>query len=391
LGGKAVLSENDFDDIVAGFYRAACGSTGWVDALVPFQRAMSAVVIVLFAVDPFLGCVAFSYEASDLPAEASLDYIRTYHRIDPNAQLVMALAPGEWRHCWEHFDDSYVASDRFYQEFLIPYGSRYASGCKLLQEGSLSILLGVHRGPGSRPLDSAEMAACGRLARHLTDAVVLERARVNVRNQGRLGMELLARLRAPLVLVDEQRRLHHANPAAQAILAKGGAVTERGGRLHCYRSQDDSALVVGLRQLLCEDRTRSGVTHADKVFLKARATNQHATLGLYMYALLPKETLYAFGDQPLAMLLFHEPGWRVALDPFVVAAAFDLTPGEARVAVATAHGASPEQIARQHAVSINTVRFQLRSIFGKTGTARQAELVSLLAGLPMAALGIGDA
>ena len=42
-----------------------------------------------------------------------------------------------------------------------------------------------------------------------------------------------------------------------------------------------------------------------------------------------------------------------------------------------------------HAVSINTIRSQLRVIFSKTNTAGQVELVSVLAGLPMAALGLG--
>ena len=116
-----------------------------------------------------------------------------------------------------------------------------------------------------------------------------------------------------------------------------------------------------------------------------------AALGLYLYALRPRETLYAFGDQPLAMLLLHEPGHRVELDPFVVAAAFDMTPGESRGAVAMAQGKSLEPIAQRHAVTINTVRSQLQTILDKTGTTRQAELVSLLAALPMAALRLGSA
>ena len=89
--------------------------------------------------------------------------------------------------------------------------------------------------------------------------------------------------------------------------------------------------------------------------------------------------------------LIRDEALDVDSDPFVIAAAFDLTPGEARVALATFDGSSPEQIAQQHAVSINTIRAQLRSIFGKTGTTRQAELVGVLAALPMASLGLGAA
>ncbi len=377
---------NNFDDIVAGFYRAASGAIGWVDALVPFQRAMSAVAVTLIGVDVSQGSLTFSYDASDLPAEASLDYFRTYHKIDPRAQLIMTLPPGGWMHCWEHFNDEFVANDRFYQDFLIPYGGRYSTGSKLLQDGTESVILGVHCGPGSPPWD---FDTCKRLARHLTDALVLYRANQNLRQQGGVGMALLSRLRAPLVLLDDQRRILYTNPAAQTLLAKSGTFVENGARLFCRHALDDGALMVALRRLLVDKPFRSGAAPIDKIFFRTRSAHDGTTLGLYLFALRPKETLHAFGDQPVAMLVCHEPGKRIELDPFVIAAAFDLTPGEARVAVATGHGLTVQQIARKHAVSINTVRTQLRGICDKTGTARQAELVSVLAGLPMASLGLG--
>ena len=37
--------------------------------------------------------------------------------------------------CHEHFDDAFVASNAFYQEFLIPYGGRYVSGTQLFRQG----------------------------------------------------------------------------------------------------------------------------------------------------------------------------------------------------------------------------------------------------------------
>ncbi len=58
---------------------------------------------------------------------------------------------------------------------------------------------------------------------------------------------------------------------------------------------------------------------------------------------------------------------------------FDLTPSEARLAVEISAGKSPEEIAEATHVAIGTVRKQLHSIFAKTGTHRQAELVALLA------------
>jgi DNA-binding CsgD family transcriptional regulator len=60
---------------------------------------------------------------------------------------------------------------------------------------------------------------------------------------------------------------------------------------------------------------------------------------------------------------------------------FGLTPCEARVAVALSAGMTPSEIARHHGISMGTVRSQLKSIFVKTGTKRQPELIAVLARL----------
>ena len=62
-------------------------------------------------------------------------------------------------------------------------------------------------------------------------------------------------------------------------------------------------------------------------------------------------------------------------------AVFGLTPAEARLAQRIARGDSPEEIAERFGVAPGTVRAQLKSLFQKTHTHRQAQLVSLLARL----------
>jgi DNA-binding CsgD family transcriptional regulator len=64
----------------------------------------------------------------------------------------------------------------------------------------------------------------------------------------------------------------------------------------------------------------------------------------------------------------------------VLQALFDLSPAEARVAQGVAQGSSLDELAGLLGVSKETLRTQLRGVFAKTGTARQAELVALLLG-----------
>jgi DNA-binding CsgD family transcriptional regulator len=54
---------------------------------------------------------------------------------------------------------------------------------------------------------------------------------------------------------------------------------------------------------------------------------------------------------------------------------FDLTPAEARLVIDLVTGTSLKSSAKAHGVSYETVRRQVKSVFRKTGTHRQSELV----------------
>jgi DNA-binding CsgD family transcriptional regulator len=82
-----------------------------------------------------------------------------------------------------------------------------------------------------------------------------------------------------------------------------------------------------------------------------------------------------------ALLMFSSMEAKSSLSPSLLRKAFNLTPAEGRLAVLIALGNSPEQIAEQLGIARETARNQLRSVFAKTGTHRQGELVALLARL----------
>lgn len=57
---------------------------------------------------------------------------------------------------------------------------------------------------------------------------------------------------------------------------------------------------------------------------------------------------------------------------------FGLTAAETRLALQLARGDQLADVARKSEVSLCTIRSQLGTVFGKTNTRRQAELVTLL-------------
>jgi DNA-binding CsgD family transcriptional regulator len=79
-----------------------------------------------------------------------------------------------------------------------------------------------------------------------------------------------------------------------------------------------------------------------------------------------------------SLLTLNALGPKPGPPPEILAKTFGLTPSEARLACIIARGAGPDTAAQELKISRETARNQLKSIFSKTGTHRQSELVALL-------------
>jgi DNA-binding CsgD family transcriptional regulator len=79
-----------------------------------------------------------------------------------------------------------------------------------------------------------------------------------------------------------------------------------------------------------------------------------------------------------ALLTMNALGPRPGPPATILAKTFRLTPSEAELACIIARGAPPDIAARELKISRETARNQLKSVFAKTDTHRQSELVALL-------------
>jgi DNA-binding CsgD family transcriptional regulator len=79
-----------------------------------------------------------------------------------------------------------------------------------------------------------------------------------------------------------------------------------------------------------------------------------------------------------ALLTLNALGPKPGPPAAILAKTFRLTPAQAKLACVIARGASPEIAAGELKISRETARNQLKSVFAKTDTHRQSELVALL-------------
>lgn len=119
-------------------------------------------------------------------------------------------------------------------------------------------------------------------------------------------------------------------------------------------------------------------------FSRALALKRSSGRAGYMLQVsaLPKVNEFGSGpQQPCAIAFLSHPARPPLVDEAILRRLYGLTPAECRLATAICAGETIVTAAVQAGVSENTVRSQLKSIFDKTGTRRQAQLIKLLMSL----------
>ncbi len=86
---------------------------------------------------------------------------------------------------------------------------------------------------------------------------------------------------------------------------------------------------------------------------------------------------------PVAFILVTDPDANSTRPEGMIRQLFGLSAAETRVAERLMMGESPEQAAAILDIKTSTARWHLASLYRKTGTSRQAQLLRLLLSLPM--------
>jgi DNA-binding CsgD family transcriptional regulator/PAS domain-containing protein len=368
------MNDSQFDTLVSGFYRAATGETDWRQALEPMQVAFGARAVVMHSVDMRSSQMVSLALGGPPMHEQELEYLRKYQLIDPRRERLMADADallGRWWHCHEHFDQSFVDADPFYQEFLPAVSSRFQSTVVLRCSEHVMAGLALEL-PAARGVLSADERDCAqRLGLHVQDALrAFERVRA-MSAQALAGHGLLSSFPHPMWLLDAERFVHFANPAAQRETDFAGRVVQQGSLLSLLPNRVDRLLTEKLHLL-------RQAPHGSTAVVDVRQNAADPYVLLHLSVLLPQVVLGAFGDRPLILATLFDPQQLSQLDPFAMATVLGLSPAQARVASQLGEGMTAEQIGLANGTSVATVRTHVRAVLERLGAQRITDVVRML-------------
>lgn len=308
--------------------------------------------------------------------ESVASYALDYAHEDMLAQHIMAAPSGHFYASnldvpnAEHF-----AETRFHREWIVPQGVACAAGAVVRQDGAWLTQLFLQRAPHHAPFTREEMNQLNQLVPHMQRALQMRQRFTELQfGQNFLagGLDVLA---VPTLLFDEYGRVAHYNRSAAAMLDGSGSLRIEDGHLQTLKP----ALTrkIGLEITTAIHASRNQAAHLDNVILLPRP----GQLPL-MLMIAPVQLAATPLAQGAALLFAFDPEVKPLVTANLVRRLFSLSEAEAALAAALCCGGTLDGVTQERGTSINTVKSQLKSIFLKTGTNRQSELISLLLASP---------
>jgi DNA-binding CsgD family transcriptional regulator/PAS domain-containing protein len=270
----------------------------------------------------------------------------------------------------------------FYEDHCKPFGIDYSLGIIFRSHQDGVGVLGVYRGRERGDYDPQEGRLLGKLIPHLARAASfadrLRRAEL-LRSSEERAWDLIP---WGTLLLASDGRILFANRSAEEILRQGDGLKACYGRVVTAARADMTRLKVLLRRASTPtDGPRTGGA------MPVLRGGGRRPLQLWVMP-LPRAKPSFPQLEPLSSIcvLLFDPDREVVPPTESLKALHGLTHAEAELVAGFLRGERLEDYAERAGITLNTARTHLKSVFGKTDTHRQAELIRLLSSVPL----IGD-
>ncbi|TJZ64487.1 helix-turn-helix transcriptional regulator [Chitiniphilus eburneus] len=315
---------------------------------------------------------------SHTDAEWIQRYADDYAREDRLAHVMMTSPGGRFYASNRDIPDidSFLKHSRFAREYLAPQGIAHAAAATIQVEGDWHTQLFIQRRHDPGGFADAELAELDRLLPHLQRSVLIHQRLLESRFDALAVHSALDAFSTPVLMLNRLGKVMVANHAAQTVLARGApGISLDGANLLIDAADSERRLSTYLRLGDTALPDNSG----RRTLRIPRGPNLPPLTLLVTTIHLAQQD----GEGVEASLVFlFDPSLRAAPDPAMLMLLFGLSEAEAALTAGLCRGESLETLAAARDVTLNTLRTQLKSVFGKTGTNRQAELVARVMASP---------
>lgn len=373
-----VLSEDQALDLVGRIYDAAAEPEFWPSFLERLAEAIQGgqAQIVLYSLEHRHGNLTATARQDPL---LKAQYDQYYGALDcwgahgrhlmrgGNVVTGQMLCP-----------DSVLSSSEFYQDFLRRADAFHQVCGFVYKEENAAALISTLRPQRVGPFGEEAMQLLRTLLPHLQRALHLHRRIVELGSMANSASAALNRCPFGFLAMDRSGKVLLLNQRAQRILdLNDGLSLSRRGLI--ARRQEETYRLRGLIRGAIATASGKGLASGGAMLISRPSLRRSFQV---LVTPLPQGGSCLYPQQSAAGVFVTDPESSGAPAAQMLGRLFGLTPAEARLAALLMQGKSLDEAAESFNLSRNTLRSQLRSIFDKTGTKRQGELVRLLLSSP---------
>lgn len=260
----------------------------------------------------------------------------------------------------------------FYNDHIGPIGIAHAMWATVENSRSQSFTLGTYRSRARGAFRPADLDLLRFLAPHMKRVMHLQSyfTELKARQEGwEAASDMLP---GGLLLLRASGRIAAMNRRAGEMIAAANGLLVREGRLQAERPGESAQL----EDLVAKAEAASsgkGLSPAGAMLISRRAKRPLHLL------IAPIRRANVAGVAPIRAVVFvTDPEGHTRSTNEILRALFGLSAAECRVALLLGDGHAPAVIAEMLGVSGNTLKTQLASIYRKTNTPGQTQLVRLL-------------
>jgi DNA-binding CsgD family transcriptional regulator/PAS domain-containing protein len=354
--------------IIEELYAGTLDDAVWHRALVSVADLVRASGTLLLSFNPTTGAVLRD-ENHRIDPQAVIDYQSYWTFQDCRREPFLTTPPGMVV-TERLLDIPDLERSPFYNEFLLPVDAPHVMPAWLHKKPNKAVCLSLQGTRQRGAFDRSDVRALQQqLLPHIARALEI-RDRLAAAQIRTAALEhTLERFNCGLAVLDDTGRVLEANLITEQLLQAGEGVWRTSTGLLKLREPADGELKGWLK---------SGVPPAKSNGLLCVQRRDTLPLSLLLTP-LPRARTTWLSDDPRWLMLLFDRTRRIGAASELLERDLGISAREAQVATRLFEGFSPLDIAHQLRVSLETVRTQLKSIFRKTGTSSQAELLRLIA------------
>lgn len=303
--------------------------------------------------------------------QAYADYFVT---IDPRIGIIANGSVGQVMADQHFFGPHFVHHSEIYNDFMRPNGFQNIAICTLLEVGHARRVGSFLRAKDAKEFTEADLHTIQIYAPHFARAAKLEARLQSLQRDITTSDRAMSHFAQGAIWVDSSLRIMWMNSHAQEQLASRDGLLALQGRLVAERMNDQATLSLAVHAAAAASGRRGSSLQIARM----------KSVQPWLVSIIPGKLPAEFGagaevsDVPHALVLLQK-GMSPKLPTHQqLQQLWGLTPAEARLAIGLLQSESTTEYAKRHALSPNTVKTQLKQLFAKTGTNRQATLLQML-------------